>query len=626
MIYESAYVDDDVSIGNGTKIWHFSHVLDRCRIGKEVVIGQNVVIGPDVTVGDRCKIQNNVSLYKGVSLDEGVFCGPSCVFTNVNNPRAEIERKSEFRPTLVRRGATIGANATIVCGVTLGEYCFVAAGAVGTKDAPPFALMAGVPARRVGWMSYSGDRLGPDLVCPRSGRRYRVVGNDCLEEAVRRVPVQIYCCLGQGRNARSQTWMRPPSTFFWPQQTVNSRDLTRCGSEAITAHPGGSAIARYVRHKWRTMQIAHSRTTSFSEGCMSVLEQTKASTRQVPFFNYQALFEQDRAGLSQVILDVCGRGAYIMQRDLREFEESLAKFTGAKHAIGVSDGTNAILLGLRALELPIGSEVIMASHTYVATANSAYFAGLVPVPVECGSDHMIDPASIEEAITPRTRVIMPTQLNGRCADMDAIAALAKKHNLIVAEDAAQALGARFNGVHAGLFGAFGTISFYPAKVLGCFGDGGAVLTNDDKVADFVRMSRDHGRNDDGEFVMWGTNARLDNLHAAVLNYKLKTYEDVMARRRWIASHYEARLSDLGELELPPQPDADPRRFDIFQNYEIEAERRDQLKEYLKDHGIGSIIQWGGSRCTGSKRLGLAVCCRRRIVCSIAALCFRFTWR
>lgn len=337
---------------------------------------------------------------------------------------------------------------------------------------------------------------------------------------------------------------------------------------------------------------------------MSVLEEAKVSTRQVPFFNYPALFEQDRGGLTEVMLDVCSRGAFIMQRDLRDLEDTLGEFTGAKHAIGVSDGTNAILLGLRALELPAGSEVIMASHTYVATANSAYFAGLAPVPVECGDDHMIDPASIEAAITPRTRVIMPTQLNGRCANMDAIGAIAKKNDLIVAEDAAQALGARFKGVHAGLFGAFGTISFYPAKVLGCFGDGGAVLTNDDKVAAHVRMSRDHGRNDEGEFVMWGTNARLDNLHAAVLNYKLKSYGEVIARRRWIAARYQAKLGDVSELYLPPAPDSNSDHFDIYQNYEIEADQRDRLKEYLKERGIGSIIQWSGQPLHKIKALGL----------------------
>jgi acetyltransferase-like isoleucine patch superfamily enzyme len=181
-VHESAYVDDPVEIGTGTKIWHYSHVLPRCRIGRDVVVGQNVMIGPDVAVGDRCKIQNNVSLYKGVTLEEGVFCGPSCVFTNVMNPRAEVERKDEFRPTLVKRGATIGANATIVCGVTLGEYCLIGAGAVITRDVAPFAVMAGVPARRIGWVSHAGERLGPDLVCPRTGRRYRALDNDQLEE------------------------------------------------------------------------------------------------------------------------------------------------------------------------------------------------------------------------------------------------------------------------------------------------------------------------------------------------------------------------------------------------------------------------------------------------------------
>ena len=181
-IHESAYVDDNVQLGEGTRIWHFSHVLSGSRIGRKGSIGQNVVIGPNVTIGDGAKIQNNVSVYEGVTLEDNVFCGPSCVFTNVNNPRSEIVRKSEYRQTLVRRGATIGANATIVCGATLGEYCFIAAGAVVTGRVPAFALMAGVPARRIGWMSRAGGRLGPDLVCPLTGTRYRETGPDTLEE------------------------------------------------------------------------------------------------------------------------------------------------------------------------------------------------------------------------------------------------------------------------------------------------------------------------------------------------------------------------------------------------------------------------------------------------------------
>lgn len=154
--HESAYIDQPSTIGRGTKIWHFSHVLPNTSIGENCVLGQNVVVGPDVSVGNNCKIQNNVSLYKGVVLEDGVFCGPSCVFTNVNNPRAEIERKDEYRTTLVKRGVTIGANATIVCGATLGIYSFIAAGAVVVGDVPAYALMAGVPARQIGWMSKAG--------------------------------------------------------------------------------------------------------------------------------------------------------------------------------------------------------------------------------------------------------------------------------------------------------------------------------------------------------------------------------------------------------------------------------------------------------------------------------------
>lgn len=175
--HETAAVDDGVQIGEGTAIWHFSHILSGSTIGSGCSIGQNVMIGPDVSVGSGCKIQNNVSLYKGVNLEDEVFCGPSCVFTNVLTPRAFVNRKQEFGETTVRRGATIGANSTIVCGepngrTELGEYCFIAAGAVVTKNVQPYALMAGVPARRIGWVSRVGEVLGADLKCPRTGEMY----------------------------------------------------------------------------------------------------------------------------------------------------------------------------------------------------------------------------------------------------------------------------------------------------------------------------------------------------------------------------------------------------------------------------------------------------------------------
>lgn len=179
-VHPSAIVDEGAEIGAGSRIWHWVHVCGGARIGKGVSLGQNVFVGNRVVIGDHCKVQNNVSVYDNVTLEEGVFCGPSMVFTNVYNPRSLIERKSEYRSTLVKKGATLGANCTIVCGTTIGEYAFVGAGAVVTKDVPAYALVVGVPARQIGWMSEFGEQLSLPLagsgqaVCPATGASYRL--------------------------------------------------------------------------------------------------------------------------------------------------------------------------------------------------------------------------------------------------------------------------------------------------------------------------------------------------------------------------------------------------------------------------------------------------------------------
>lgn len=175
-IHESAYIDDRVTIGSGTKVWHFVHILPDTKIGDNCILGQNVMAGPEVTIGNGCKVQNNVALYRGVTLEEDVFCGPSCVFTNVLTPRAHVERKNEFRKTLVKHGATIGANATVVCGNTIGAFAMVAAGAVVTKDVKDYALVAGIPAKQIGWVSRAGERLSADLICPLTKEAYAEVG------------------------------------------------------------------------------------------------------------------------------------------------------------------------------------------------------------------------------------------------------------------------------------------------------------------------------------------------------------------------------------------------------------------------------------------------------------------
>jgi dTDP-4-amino-4,6-dideoxygalactose transaminase len=329
------------------------------------------------------------------------------------------------------------------------------------------------------------------------------------------------------------------------------------------------------------------------KGLLEAGKERKRESRRVPFFDYPSIFTEREEELLGVIREVCRRGAFILQSDLSAFEKSLADYAGAPYALGVANGTDALILSLRAAGLEPGDEAIFCSHTFVATAASIRLVGGVPVPVECGPDHLIDPESVEAAITPRTRAIVPTQLNGRTADMEALHAIADRHGLFIVEDAAQALGSKFDGKMAGTFGVAGTISFYPAKNLGAFGDAGLIFAKDEETYRKLALLRDHGRDETGEVVEWGYNSRLDNLQAAILAYKFRDYDAIVARRRQVAARYEAGLKDLGELVLPPGPESDPRHYDVYQNYEIEAERRDELKAYLKERGIGTLIQWGG---------------------------------
>lgn len=329
----------------------------------------------------------------------------------------------------------------------------------------------------------------------------------------------------------------------------------------------------------------------------------KKQMKKVPFFNYPYLFESREEDFIKIFKDVGRRGAYILQKDLSQFETDLATYCNVKYAIGVANGTDAIWLALEAAGIGEGDEVILSSHTYIATAGAVAFVKAIPIPVECKEDWMIDPAAVEAAITPKTKAILPTQLNGRCCDMDALRTIAKKHNLIIIEDAAQALGAKYKGEFAGTMGLAGTISFYPAKTLGSFGDAGAILTNDKELYDKMRFARDHGRNDDGEFIMWGYNSRMDNFQAAILNYKLAYYDDEVKRRREIASLYHQKLSDLNQIKLPQDPNANEDYFDVYQNYEIRAEKREELREFLKENGIGTLIQWGGQPVHTLNKLG-----------------------
>lgn len=315
--------------------------------------------------------------------------------------------------------------------------------------------------------------------------------------------------------------------------------------------------------------------------------------RTVPFFDYPRVYTDQRDELIRIFDDVGSRGAFILQKDVKDFEEALTKYTNASHAVGVGNATDGLELAWMAIGLEPGDEVIFCSHTMVATASAIKTAGGIPVPVELGDDGLIDPDAVCDAVTERTVGIMPTQLNGRVCDMEQLLHIKKKYGLVIIEDSAQALGAKYKGQSAGTFGEAGAISFFPAKVLGSLGDGGGVLCRTEDIFDKIYQLHEHGRDIHGELKSWGRNSRLDNLQAAFLNHNLKTYDHVIERRRFIANLYNSRLSALEELYLPPAPATDGIHYDVYQNYELQAQNRDALKEHLSAHCIGTLIQWGG---------------------------------
>ena len=327
----------------------------------------------------------------------------------------------------------------------------------------------------------------------------------------------------------------------------------------------------------------------------------------MPFFDFRAPFAEDPERFTEICRETLAGGGIILQAAVDEFEDRLARFVDSAYAIGTADCTNAMLLGLRALGVGRGDEVIFCSHTFIATAQSIYFCGASPVPAEVGADRMIDPDKIEPLVTPKTKAIMVTQLNGRVCDMDRVGAVAAKHGLSVVEDAAQALGGSFDGQRAGTFGAFGAFSFYPSKLLGAFGDAGAVTTGDSKLAEAIYRMRNHGANRqkrlDRSSKVWSTGSRLDNLQAALLNHKFASLPQALARRRQIARTYHAAFEGLPDFVRPPGPDEGNRHFDVFQNYEVDVGERDRLRTHLDQHGVGTIVQWGGAAVHQMSGLG-----------------------
>lgn len=311
---------------------------------------------------------------------------------------------------------------------------------------------------------------------------------------------------------------------------------------------------------------------------------------KVPFVDPRKHYANLKSEIDGAITECLSKGDLVYRQQLKDFEDHLAAFVGTKYAVGVNSGYHALHFSLLGAGVGPGDEVITVAHTFVATVSAIVHCGAKPVLVEVGPDYNIDPDKIEPAITPRTKAIIPVHLNGRLSDMGRVMAFAERHKLAVIEDAAQALGAKFDGKCGGSFGLAGCFSFYPFKILGGFGDGGAVTTNDPDVARLASLLRYNGEDrETGEYHHHGYTALLDNVQAAVLDVKLRHLPHWIEHRRRIADLYRESLTGTGDLTLPHFA-GDPF-FDIYQNYVIRTKRREALRAYLKDNGVETLVHW-----------------------------------
>lgn len=544
-IHETACVDDPVKIGKHTKIWHFSHVMSGAELGEKCNLGQNVFVAGTVKVGKNVKIQNNVSLYDGCVLEDDVFCGPSVVFTNIKNPRSAIVRKGSYLQTIVERGATLGANSTIVCGRRIGCYAFVAAGAVVTADVVPYALMVGVPARQKGWVGHAGLPLKAvpgteprQFVCPETGEKF----------------VQ-----------------RDPRTLV-PLDTVRSQ-------------PNNHSMALISAARAPSVDVS------------------------IPMLDLNAQFQQVEGAVRGALDRVLATQHFILGEEVERFEKELADYTGARYAVACASGSDALLLALMALDLKPGEEVITVPYTFFATAGAVWRLGLRAVFGDIDlATFNLDPKDLDRLCTPKTRVILPVHLFGQCAEMDPILELARQKGLRVVEDAAQALGSRYRGRMAGTLGDLGCYSFFPSKNLGGYGDGGMVVTNDPTLAQRLRVLRTHGAKQKYLHELVGINSRLDAVQAAVLRAKLPYLESWSASRRAHADTYRQLLRRLdpgfvvdgweARANVAPTdgvvlPHAVGHADHVYNQFviRVSAQHRDALRQYLRQCGIATDVYY-----------------------------------
>lgn len=503
----SSVVDATARLGAGTIIWRFCHVMCGARIGSDCSLGQGCFVGANVVIGDRVRIQNNVSVFEGVSIDDDVFLGPSAVFTNVKNPRAEVSRKHALEKTRVLKGATVGANATIVAGVTLGHYSFVAAGAVVTRDVPDFTLVSGVPARQSGFVSRRGERLVFDAAgrasCPASGEAYRLV------------------------------------------------DGVVQPAEGAFAEP--AAVALF-----------------------------DAEPQHAPLMH-----ELDAA-----LACVLRSGRFVMGPQLEAFEREVAAYLGVEHAIGVSSGSDALVVALLALGVGPGDEVITTPFSFVAAAEAIARVGATPrfADIDEASLQLLPP-TVRAALSERTRAVIPVHLYGNLAPLAGLSSALAGSNACLVEDAAQAFGADLAcGGKVGTFGRLGCFSFFPSKSLGALGDAGLVVTREADLAERARQARAHGAATRYEHAFVSGNFRLDEIQAAALRVKLRHVDAWRERRANVARRYDAAFAGIAELALPAQEPGCVPSHGLY-TVCVPPEARAELAEHLSRAGIATAIHY-----------------------------------
>ncbi|HZQ74386.1 MAG TPA: DegT/DnrJ/EryC1/StrS family aminotransferase [Burkholderiales bacterium] len=313
-----------------------------------------------------------------------------------------------------------------------------------------------------------------------------------------------------------------------------------------------------------------------------------ATALKVPFIDLKQRYEEEKTELLACVERVVSQGHFVLTQEVSEFEQAAARYIGVKHVVGLNSGTDALMMALWAHGIGKGDEVITTPVSFVATTGSIVHVGAKPVYVDVREDQLIDPAKIEAAITPRTKAIMPVHWIGRIADMDAIMAVAKKHKLLVIEDAAQTMGAYYKGKHGGSHGNAAGYSAHPLKNLNALGDGGFMGTNDDEVARKVKLYRTHGLESRDSCVMYGVNSRLDTLNAEVLKFRLQRLKSVVDRRRRNVEIYR-KLIKPGPVYIPPEK---PHEHNSYVMFIVQAERRDELKDYLAARGIESLVYYG----------------------------------